>query len=407
MQTQQSMQAFWHVTPLGTITAIVVTFNIAVAYGWSSRPNHRINGHLREQQFPIESRQFLNGVDILKSSIGAKTPQYGDSDSQSSPGNRYSKVSLMPDCMNFGASILGWWFVMAAATVGTSSLLGPSSMATSAVFAYEWDLMNGSVSLDETTTLTVPATASSDMSGGSTRTVRLTKPQLVGAGSGGAVFAFDKIKPLSNPEGKTDNLDDDLLLKISWETTGKTVQRECVTLRRLEERQVQAAERCLGSFEYPSQTSSGRRSMILVSPYMRDAVASIDEVDNPAAKKAAVDQIARTLVQMLRANIITIDVQPLISKSTGQTIFIDMTEAQEIKLPSSSSVSNTGELGFLESSLISSFATEMVALVPEAYWKTAQDAVVSELNRMQASGAPLPNVLQNVLEEQTPWLPET
>lgn len=407
MQGRPSIQVIGHVTIRLYLLVAIIIFcaTLNVAYGWSSIPNHRIHGQLREQPFPIKSHGCLNGVEILKHQSDTHISRHFTITGRKAAGNRDSKSGTF-DCLTFGASILGWWFVLAVATMGASPVFGPSNMAASATPAYEWDLMNGLVSLDETTTLTVPTAISPNMSGGLMRTVSLTKPQLVGAGSGGAVFAFDKIKPSPTSEGNTGNLDDDLLLKISWETTGKTVRRECATLQRLEERQVQAAERCLGSFEYPLQDSSGHRSMILVSPYMRDAVASIDEVASPAAKIFAVDQIARTLVQMLRANIITIDVQPLISKSTGQTIFIDMTEAQEIKLPTSSSKSDAGELGFLESTLVSSFAAEMVALVPEAYWKTAQDSIVDELNRMQVSGSPLPDILRNVLEEQTPWLPD-
>ena len=265
---------------------------------------------------------------------------------------------------------------------------GHSAMAQ----AQEWELINGPVTLPDPLSLSFR-----DRTTGQVQSMTLTHPRIIGAGSGGAVFAFEE-----------DNVKN-VLLKVSWPTTSKTVQRECSTLQLLEDAGVHAAERCLVALTYPDPTpptptkDPSSRSMIIVTPYMADAVASIDEVPTEQARLVAVDQVARTLVQMLAANIITIDVQPLISKTTGQTIFIDMTEAQV--LSSSSSYS------FLDQTLIASFISEMVTLIPETYWKVAQTSIQDELNRLEVAEEPRANPpsagsiarVAQLLHEQTPF----
>jgi hypothetical protein len=279
---------------------------------------------------------------------------------------------------------------------------------------HQWDLLNGSVVLTEPIHLKFR-----DRTTGTDRSVALTKPQIVGAGGGGAVFSFlDDPQASSSSTSSSGSFQErDMLLKISWEGTAKTVQRECKTLQLLEDRNVQSAERCLGTFDYdyggdttstkekeaaPTAAPLPPRTMILVAPYMRDAVASVAEIDNEAARIVAVHQIARTLVQMLAANVITIDVQPLISRTTGQTIFIDMTEAQVLSSPS---VGGGGaDYSFLDQTLISSFTSEMVALIPKDYWKIAKTAILDEMEQMKNRGTELSKPAWLVLQDQTPFL---
>ncbi len=293
------------------------------------------------------------------------------------PTTRQQKNSMLRD---FWGLVLG---VSAVVFTITSSLPYPAEASTTKN-TYEWDLLNGSVTLTDPIHLTFY-----DRNTKSLQSISFTKPEIVGAGSGGAVFAFD---PTSVEQR-------DWLLKISWEGTTKTVQRECATLQLLEDRKVQAAERCLGTFQYPGDTKESR-TMILVSPFMRDAVANVADIDNPAAKIVAVDQIARTLVQMLAANIVTIDVQPLISKTTGQTIFIDMTEAQVLL--------SSQHRSSLEETLISSFVSEMVALIPDTYWETAKISILDELDLVasRSGEVDLSHSLRSLLENQTPFLAE-
>jgi hypothetical protein len=253
---------------------------------------------------------------------------------------------------NMKSTVLGGIFV-------ASCLLSGTARAES----YEWDLMNGNVALQDPIALTIANTGAK---------VTLLKPQLIGAGGGGAVFAFE---------------DSQKLLKISWEGSAKSVERECSTLQLLETHQVEAAERCLGKYEYDGDKN---RVMILAEPYLPDGVATALEVDQ--SKRAfVVEQIARTLIQMLAANIVTIDVQPLISKETGQVVFIDMTEAQELKPP----------FTFLAITLMSSFTTEMMTLIPEEYMSIASKAALREIAKLDANGVRLSPEAMEVLQGQT------
>ena len=235
-----------------------------------------------------------------------------------------------------------------------------------------WELMNGSVTLPDPLAL-------------DKATKELRNPQLIGVGGGGAVFTFDNTEQL---------------IKVSWEGSAKSVERECKTLQLLEANHVDSAERCLATYSYTdssigdaivsSQSTSTSRSrvMILVEPYVPNAVASIGELPTEAIKEKAVVQIARTLVQMLAANIITIDVQPLISPETGRVILIDMTEAQQPSPP----------YGFLDETLMTSFATETTALIPEQYMDAARRVARNEMQKMEETTA-LSELAKRVLEE--------
>jgi hypothetical protein len=248
-----------------------------------------------------------------------------------------------------------------------TSLVVPTCTGTAA--AAEWQLLNGDVQLPDLIQLQTT----------SKRSLILSDPVVVGAGGGGAVFAFR---------------DSSTLLKVSWKGSTKSVQRECRTLQMLQEANVQSAERCLGEFEYYNDKEDGR-VMIAVEPYVRDAVASLEEVDT--AKQAdAVEQIARTLVQMLAANIITIDVQPLINSETGEVIFIDMTEAQKLHPPYT----------FLDQTLMGSFTTEMLALIPERHVETATKTMLQEIQALESKGTRLSDEAKEVLFSQTLFFPD-
>ena len=72
----------------------------------------------------------------------------------------------------------------------------------------------------------------------------------------------------------------------------------------------------------------------------------------------AVTLIIRTLLQMLSENIVTIDVQPLISRDTGQVLFVDFTEATTFDTQSTVDVSNNPT--------IRNFISEIMLLMPES-----------------------------------------
>lgn len=139
--------------------------------------------------------------------------------------------------------------------------------------------------------------------------------------------------------------------------------------------------------------------MIVVEPYVSDAVASVSELATPALQQTAVQQICVTLVQMLVNHIVTIDVQPLISQTTGHVIFIDMTEAVRLH------PSNDDDV--LDQSLMGSFCAEMLALIPHEWTSLAARAVRSEIDRLrQENGSTLSPAAQEILYSQTLLFPD-
>jgi len=230
-----------------------------------------------------------------------------------------------------------------AVTAGVFALTVPSSTLAA---QFEWNLGNGVVRLEDT--LAFP------------NQKPLHRPRLLGSGGGGAVFSFDE----SN-----------VVVKVSWTGSAESVERECSVLKTLENSKVEGVERCLGQARY---LDDNRRVMIAMEPLMEDAVASPMEVDK-ALRLHAVHCIVRTMVQMLAANVATVDVQPLISKQTGNVIFIDLTEAKELKPP----------LSFLDVALISSFCTEMAALIPDSLLPVASMALLDELHALEKRGVML------------------
>lgn len=249
-------------------------------------------------------------------------------------------------------------------TIATTYLLSVPTPVTAAT--YEWELLNGKVALKDPVILLGEGLSKTD-----SLMYTLVKPQLVGVGGGGAVFAFEDSKKL---------------LKVSWEKSADSVERECSTLQLLERRKVESSERCLGAFKYYDNS----RVMILMEPYVSDGVATVMEVD--ASKRSfAVEQIARYWVQMLAANVVTVDVQLLISKTSGQVTFIDMTEAQELKPP----------FDFLAKTLMSSFTSEMMTLIPDQFMSAAAKAATEEISKLETSGVVVSPEAMDVLHIQT------
>jgi len=281
--------------------------------------------------------------------------------------------------------------IAATGTAAAAALLASSTLTT-AVELNEWQLMNGDVRLPDPLELNLPTTSASSSSS-STRKILLQNPTLIGAGGGGAVFRFGDDQP--------DDDVSDILLKVSWAGSTKSVIRECRTLQLLERKNVGSAERCLGEFPYDyaqqSDDDKGQeRVMIAVTPYVRNAVASVDAVNGRQQQRVAVRQIAQTVIQMLAANVVTIDVQPLIDQQTGNVIFVDMMEAQELRPPFS----------FLDQVLIGSFVTEMLTLVPDQFVDVASKAMVQEIAALEAKGVSLSDQAKDVLHSQTLFFPE-
>jgi hypothetical protein len=131
--------------------------------------------------------------------------------------------------------------------------------------------------------------------------------------------------------------------------------------------------------------------MIAMQPLVSDdTVSSLAEIDS-SLQPQAVRDIVRTLVQMLAAQVVTVDVQPLISKQTGNVLFIDMTEAQVLSPP----------LSFLDKALVSSFCTEMLSLIPDRLLPMASKLVKEEIQSLELKGIRLSSEVYDVLTSQT------
>ena len=103
---------------------------------------------------------------------------------------------------------------------------------------------------------------------------------------------------------------------------------------------------------------------------------------------------------MLAANVATTDVQPLINKTNGDVLFIDLTEAQIMSKPPS----------FLDLALASSFCNEMAALIAPSedvvssssslatLSKIASTTLLDELKKLR--GPDLPEEIYGILQSQ-------
>jgi hypothetical protein len=232
---------------------------------------------------------------------------------------------------------------------------GTLALSPSASAAEVWNSVNGQVRLADR--LVFPK--------------QLRRPRLLGSGGGGAVFSFEESQ---------------VVVKVSWLGSAASVERECSILNILEQNGVQGVERCLAQQPYPEDA---RRVMIALEPLVDDAVANTMDVD-ASLRPHAIRCIMRTMVQMLAANVVTVDVQPLISKQTGDALFIDLTEAKVLVPP----------LSFLDVALMSSFCTEMSALIPESLLPVASTALLDELQALEQSGVDLSDQAYDVLRNQ-------
>jgi hypothetical protein len=250
------------------------------------------------------------------------------------------------------------------AFVAGSLVLAPKNVAAAATEDHIWQLGNGEVRLTDPLSLIIAQQQQNKP---------LREPRLLGSGGGGAVFSF---------------ADSNTVVKVSWLRSAASVEKECATLQFLELNSVQGVERCLGQVPYPDDP---RRVMIAMQPLVSDeTVSSLAEIDT-SLQPHAVHDIVRTLVQMLAAQVVTVDVQPLISKQTGNVLFIDMTEAQVLSPP----------LSFLDKALVSSFCTEMLSLIPDRLLPMASKLVKEEIQSLELKGIRLSSEVYDVLTSQT------
>jgi hypothetical protein len=230
-----------------------------------------------------------------------------------------------------------------------------------------WELGNGQVQLDNPFHF-------QDMT--------LRDPRLLGSGGGGAVFSFSRHSGING-----------VVVKVSWSRSTDSVRNECAVLQIMEKQQVQGVERCFGAMEY---SKDPRRALIVMEPLIEESTSSIGDLEF-GLQTVAVDHLVRTMLEMLAANVVTTDVQPLISQRTGEVILIDMTEARVVKEPFS----------FIDLALAGSFCTEIMSLVPDPLLAHASETVVQELKTIEARGIQFPREFYDILYSQTMFSQET
>ncbi|KAL3918507.1 MAG: hypothetical protein SGARI_007451 [Bacillariaceae sp.] len=155
----------------------------------------------------------------------------------------------------------------------------------------------------------------------------------------------------------------------------------------MEERHVTGVERCLAQMDYRPDP---RRVVIAMEPYLEDTVSNIAELP-PDVASIATRNLIKTVVEMLAARVATVDVQPLISKRSGELILIDMTEARMLAKDGLSSI---------EKAIVTEFCTEIVALIPDSLLEDASESLKQEASRLKqmTSGVLLQEDVRCILE---------
>ena len=232
-----------------------------------------------------------------------------------------------------------------ASTLVAGAILFHSIVAPPTTQNFEFG--NGSVQIDNPTTI---------------QGVNYSDPKLLGAGGGGSVWKM------------TANGRDNAVLKISWARSGNSVRNECEVLNVMEKYGVTGVERCLGAVEYKYDP---RRVVIAMEPFIEDRgdiTSSLEDLSPNKARKSAI-QLSKTMAQMLSARVVTTDIQPLISKSTGNIILIDMTEAKAFQ--------QDQVITEIDKALINAFCTEIIGLIPDYLLDDVSKSILDELHRIE------------------------
>ncbi|VEU37470.1 unnamed protein product [Pseudo-nitzschia multistriata] len=211
----------------------------------------------------------------------------------------------------------------------------------------------------------------------------LEEPRFLGAGGGGSVWGMKRILDpgldrSGDGNGNPGGVPKNVVVKISWLRSTDSVRNECDVLSVMEQRGVTGVERCLGSVEYPYDS---RRVAIAMEPLMEDdgdaTTSSLDDLTPELALRSAL-QLGKTMAQMIAAGVVTTDLQPLVSRSTGEVLLIDMTEARVLALAESGDIAEGDKL------LIDAFCTEVLGLIPDSLLDDASESFVAELHRLEA-----------------------
>lgn len=223
------------------------------------------------------------------------------------------------------------------------------------------------------------------------------------SGGSGAVFSFSTLptkngNALPSVEGvkkshTEGNKSTNIAIKVSWKRSRASVENECKILKLMENSHVPHVEKCLGSPNL--YTHEDGRVVIALSPVMVSTMdgedsttSSIQNVNRGQAQNHAIKSVVETMVGMLGARIVTLDVQPLIYKDSGELLFIDFTEARHL----------SDHLDSLDEAALVGFCTEMISLIPETSREMAIDYLKANLNDLVQDGAALDGKILEILE---------
>ena len=263
--------------------------------------------------------------------------------------NSLSKQQFQKALQNIGTCIVISFASFFTPTIPHAYAIPPAltsstqitSVNSSGSIIQEWNLPNGEVKLQQVENIA---------------SFSLQDFELLGSGGGGAVFATTT---------RVNEINQKVALKVSWVRSANSVSNECKILNILQNQNTRHVEQCLANEPYPLDK---RRVMILMQPVVENADARVDEV-NETVRIKSVQGIIEAMVDILAANVVTSDVQPLINRESGQVLFIDMTEASIISNPPS----------FLDLAMVSSFCSEMITLIPEDLLDVASKVLRNEL----------------------------
>jgi hypothetical protein len=160
-----------------------------------------------------------------------------------------------------------------------------------------------------------------------------------------------------------------------------SVENECHTLQILQQYHVPHIEQCVAQMQYDKD-----RTMIALTPVVGDRTSSLSNLDNKAQENA-IKQVIETMVAMLLANTITVDVQPLITES-GEVLFIDFTEARQMAFPPTES-DLAGATGF---------CNEMITLIPDGKKEDAAATLRFILKGLENEGTILQSDIYSIVE---------
>ena len=182
----------------------------------------------------------------------------------------------------------------------------------------------------------------------------------------------------------------DIAIKVSWKRSRDSVENECGILKEMEKYKVLHVEKCLSRSNNPYPFAEGR-VMIALMPVTSSSdgiTSSINNVKPGQPQRNAIKSTVETMIGMLKAGIYTLDIQPLMNIETGETTFIDFTEAKQL-----SSLSDEDE------SALVGFCSEMFVLIPDSLKEVAEDYLRTELDLLKNSESTLlPENIQDIVE---------